>query len=113
MKSGRFIMSRLLLQYCAVVAVVWLFSVAPAAAQASADSDHDAAVLRIIEQFEQQPSSQLANRFMKVIVAEELSDEHQAFSDSTPTDSLRQQVYYWLPSGTTTASTTTSPSNMR
>ena len=53
-------MSRLLLQYCAVVAVVWLFSVAPAAAQASADSDHDAAVLRIIEQFEQQPSSQLA-----------------------------------------------------
>ena len=88
-------MSRLLLQYCAVVAVVWLFSVAPAAAQASADSDHDAAVLRIIEQFEQQPSSQLANRFMKVIVAEELSDEHQAFSDGTPTDSLRQQVYYW------------------
>lgn len=88
-------MNRLPLQYCAIVALVWLFSATPAAAQPSADSDHDAAVLSIIEQFEQNPSAQLANRFMKVIVEEELCDEPMSFSADIPTDSLQQQVCYW------------------
>ncbi|MGN1245068.1 MAG: helix-turn-helix domain-containing protein [Muribaculaceae bacterium] len=88
-------MNRLQLQYCAMAAAVWLISVAPAAAQPSTAGNHDAAVLGIIEQFEQNPSARLANRFMKVIAEEVLCDEPMSFSADTPTDSLRQQVCYW------------------
>ncbi|MGN0206126.1 MAG: helix-turn-helix domain-containing protein [Muribaculaceae bacterium] len=87
--------NRLNLQYCVIVALVWLFIVTPTAAQPSMDGDHDAIVLNIIEQFEQNPSAQIANRFMKVIEEEELSDEPISFPANTHIDSLRQQVSYW------------------
>lgn len=48
-----------------------------------------------LEQFDKNNSAAAANRFFDALDKEEFTDEKIQFDNSVPTDSLRQQVWYW------------------
>lgn len=49
----------------------------------------------MLEQFNQQHNATTANRFFDELLKAEFIDEKVAFNNETPTDSMRQQVWYW------------------
>ena len=48
-----------------------------------------------LEQFDKHPSATVANQFFQLLNSEELTDSLISFKDTTPRDTLRQQVWYW------------------
>ena len=50
---------------------------------------------KYLQQFEKTEKAQDANRLFRMLSDEEFTDSLMQFDDSTPKDSLRQQVWYW------------------
>lgn len=72
----------------ACLIILWIISAATAMAQTDA-------IERTLDEYNRVPSVEAANRFFRLLDQQEFTEEKIFFPSQTPSDSVRQQVWYW------------------